>query len=259
MLGVITRDINRRIGKAMHTYDMLADGDRVLAAVSGGIDSLVLAWLLHNWQRKTPIAYHLLALHVDMAPENSRPGLSARNVMANLDGLGIASAAVPASRPAPVLAEEAGDGGRNICYICSSARRSQLFDYARLQGFNKIAFGHHQDDIIETFFLNLCCAGNISTMVPRQDLFEGRLSLIRPLSFVSRSEIEAVAARLSIRPVRSGCPLSEHTRRADIRGILGNLYAELPGARQNIFAALSNVRSDYLLKRVRKEKNAHRS
>lgn len=252
MEGVLTHDMNRRVGRAMHTYNMLADGDRVLVAVSGGIDSLVLAWLLAFWQHKAPITYNILALHVDMAPDGGLAGTSAREVRKQLDLLDVRSKIVPALWQPPESITHPEKNTRDVCYDCSSSRRRQLFEFARQENYNKIALGHHQDDIIETFFINLCYAGNISTMVPRQDIFEGRLSLIRPLSFLTKRDISTIAHKLQLKPVRSKCPLAEKTRRMDIRNILDELYTVIPDARPHIFAALSNVRQEYLLKPVRK-------
>jgi tRNA 2-thiocytidine biosynthesis protein TtcA len=137
---------------------------------------------------------------------------------------------------------------KDVCYTCARRRRKQLFDFAGATGCNKLALGHHRDDIIETFMLNMVYGGNISTMVPRQDLFAGRLSLIRPLSFLNKDEIRSIADRFGIKPVRSVCPLSEQTGRLAIRRMLNYLYRKIPGAGNNIFTALSNVRTDYLPK-----------
>ena len=247
MESVLTRDINRSIGRAMHTYNMLSDGDRVLVAVSGGVDSMVLAWLLHFWQLKAPIAYDVIPLHIDMEPADKKAGISARSVQKQLNLLDIQLDIVPTAWQQLLLNFQNGKT-KDICYTCAGRRRKQLFEYARRKNCNKIALGHHQDDIIETFFINLCFAGNISTMVPRQDLFSGRLALIRPLSFLTKKDINIIAGKLHLQPVRSQCPLSEQTGRMDIRNFLDELYAKIPEARSHIFAALSNVRHDYLLK-----------
>jgi tRNA 2-thiocytidine biosynthesis protein TtcA len=244
MRRILTKRENQRIAHALLAYQMLTAGDRILTAVSGGLDSLVLAWLLHDWQRKTPFAYEVQAVHIDMEAEDGQPGDRAIQTAAQLAALGISCKTVPAEQRIQ-LADEADP--RGICHRCARARRRQLFELARQEGCNKLALGHHQDDIVETFFINLTCSGNISTMRPKQELFSGRLTLIRPLAYLRKEEIKAVAARLGLKAVPANCPLAEQTRRTDIRELLTHIYAKLPGSREQIFAALGNVRSEYLL------------
>jgi len=246
----LTRNVNRRIGRAMHDYAMLADGDQVLIAVSGGIDSLVLAWLLGDWRRKAPVHYELRAVHVDMEPGTDARGSTAGRVAEIVGAFGLDLHILPAIwRPDPQTLPSAASA-HDLCFQCARSRRTQLFGYARQHGCNKIAFGHHQDDIIETFLLNLTSAGNISTMVPRQDLFSGRLALIRPLAYLDKGEIEQIGRDLGLEPVRSACPLSEKTRRLAIHQLAEQIYQQIPGAKEHIFAALGNVRQHYLLKQT---------
>ncbi|MCL2340311.1 MAG: PP-loop domain-containing protein [Proteobacteria bacterium] len=243
--------MNRRVGRAMHDYAMLADGDRVAAAVSGGMDSLVLAWLLADWRRKAPIAYELTAVHIDMEPAaDGGPGEAASRISGVIERIGLPLCILPARwRPDPAT-PAADPGGHDLCFQCARSRRTQLFAHARDHGCTTIALGHHRDDIIETFLLNLTCAGNISTMVPRQELFAGRLALIRPLAYLEKSEIETIGRRLGFAPIRSTCPLREQTRRRDIRLLADHIYQQIPGAKRHIFAALGNVRSHYLLRQT---------
>jgi tRNA 2-thiocytidine biosynthesis protein TtcA len=244
------------VAQAMLDYGMLAEGDRVLIAVSGGIDSLVLAWLLHDWRRKAPISYEVQAVHIDMQPENGQPGGRAVATAAQLASLGIACEILPAEQP--VVLEEGADPA-GLCHRCARNRRRQLFERARQGGCGKLAFGHHRDDIVETFFINLTSGGNISTMRPKQELFSGRLALIRPLAYLEKEEIRAIGRRLGLglEPVPATCPLAEQTRRKDIRDLLQHIYGQIPGSREQIFAALGNVRSEYLLVPERKNNHAH--
>lgn len=240
--------INRLVGQAMHDYAMLADGDRILVAVSGGVDSLVLALLLHVWQKKAPIRYELLPAHVcmDGTPEN--PGPSALAITKELAKSGLGLELLAALRPGP---DSAADGSREhaaaTCFACARNRRNSLFRAARHLGCNKVALGHHQDDVIETFLLNLTCAGNISTMGPKQRLFRGQLTLIRPLAYVEKADIAALAAMNRLQPVASSCPLAGRTRRETMHNLAFEIYRRVPGAKGQIFAALGNVRADYLL------------
>jgi len=231
----------------MADYAMLADGDRVLIAVSGGMDSLVLTWILCHWRKKAPVDYFLQPVHIDMEPADDGPGTAARMVTMLLESMGLSCVVLPAEQPAPKSTAAVTGLTRDVCYRCARSRRKQLFEYARFHKYGVVALGHHRDDIVETFFLNLTCSGNISTMRPRQDLFDGRLALIRPLAYLHKDEITAMGERLGLEAVFSRCPLSGQTRRLDIRELLNHIYDRIPGSREHIFAALGNVRTQYLL------------
>jgi len=233
--------VNRLIGQAFSHYDMIGDGDRILIAVSGGIDSLVLSWLLQYWMKKAPVSYWLLAVHLDMGFDDSTHAL----VETELQKLGLP---FHIDRFTPDIPVTQLDG----CYHCARQRRNRLFELAREFDCNRIAFGHHMEDMLETFFLNLCFSGNISTMLPRQGLFEDRLSIIRPMCYLEKEQIVELGRRLSITPVRNPCRFSEQNKRSRIRQTLPALYAMAPSVKANIFAALANVRTEYLPKPLRK-------
>jgi len=218
---------------------MLAHGDSVLVAVSGGVDSLVLAWLLHMWLRKAPISYGLRVVHIDMGFWGGHGLNPVEGIRGQLRGFNIPLQVRPAKPP-----EEGAD---RSCFHCARQRRHQLFDLAREYGCNKIAFGHHKDDLIETLFLNMLYGGNLSTMVPRQDLFSGRLALIRPLAYVEKHEVRRIALELGFTAVANGCPLAGDTRREYVRELLQKMYDQNPGVKASIFAAMANVRKGYLL------------
>lgn len=231
----------------MHDYDMLADNDRVLVAVSGGVDSLVLTWLLDFWRQKAPIHYEITAIHLDMGFDSS----TAHEVEKELHKLRVPYVIEKTNFGKEALALEDGANG---CYHCSRQRRNKLFETARRKGYTKVAFGHHQEDIIETFFLNMLYSGNISTMVPRQDLFDGKLSIIRPLAYLEKEHITLLAESLHIKPVPNPCPMAKDSQREKIRETLRSLYKNDKRIKPNVFSALANIKTDYLLKPHAKRK-----
>ncbi len=231
---------NRKIGQAMHDYTMFAEGDRVLIAVSGGVDSLTLACVLKIWQKKAPIHFDLTVQYIAHDFWKRHEGVAD-------PGESITRQLRKVSLEVQIAEEWPIDDADRTCFLCSRNRRSQLFNIAREQGYNKIALGHHKDDLIETFMLNAIYSGNISTMVPRQDLFGGTLSIVRPMAYLDKNEVGVIAAGLQLEVVDSLCPLAADTRREKVRTLLQTLYQEEPAARNSLFAALANVRKDYLL------------
>jgi len=239
-MRLLSKAANRSIGRAMHSYTMLTDSDRVLIAVSGGVDSLVLTWILNHWRHKAPIRYEILAAYIDNGFDSS----TSDKVAEQLQKIGV-----------PYLIEKtdfwhraaAAEEGKSICYHCARLRRNRLFAIAEAQGFNKIGFGHHKDDILETFFINLLYAGNISTMVPKQKLFNGRIHIIRPMAYLEKKDIINIAAAASIVPVKNPCPKDLDSKRQEARKVVASLSALTPKVKSNIFAALSNIRHEYLL------------
>jgi len=236
----LSASINRRIGRAMADYAMLADGDRVLVATSGGVDSLFTACLLAFWRKKAPIDYELINVHIDLGYKEG----ASDAVRRECNRLGLALRVEKSLFGPEALAAE---GGKNVCFHCGRMRRNRLFSLARDLDCNKIAFGHHKDDLIETFFLNLLHSGNLSTMLPKQSLFSGRLHLIRPLAYLDKEEIIAAAKANDIRPVKDPCPHADDSRRATVRELIGEIGKLAPGSRRSIFAAMANPRLEYLL------------
>jgi tRNA 2-thiocytidine biosynthesis protein TtcA len=238
-MRTLPKSINRLLGVAMHDYQMLDNGDRILLGVSGGVDSLVLAWLLHHWRNKAPIHYEVIALHLDM-------GFSAdqhQAVEAELTKIGIPF--LTAHTRYGALANQAHP--EQACYHCAKARRNHLFEAARTDHYSAVALGHHKDDLIETFFLNMLYSGNLSTMMPRQDLFSGRLKIVRPMAYLTKEQVLAVAKIAGITPVKNPCPMATHSKREEIRALMTSIYQRDPNFRGNIFAAMGNVRAEYLL------------
>jgi tRNA 2-thiocytidine biosynthesis protein TtcA len=237
----LNQKANHLVGRAMHDYQMLADQDRVMVAVSGGVDSLVLLAILRDWQLKAPIKYELMAVNLDMGFGAEEAEL----VAAQLARLGVEYLVEKTDIGPKALEDEEGRSG---CFYCARRRRNRLFEIARERNFTKIAMGHHKEDIIETFFLNMMYAGNLSTMVPKQDLFKGRLNLIRPMAYLEKAAIREIATELGVSPVANPCPLSEKSKRQEVRDLLESLYQKDGSLKSTIFSALANIKPDYLLK-----------
>ena len=232
--------INRGVGKALHRYDMISDGDRVLVALSGGKDSLTLMWVLSERLSRIPINYKLFAVYVDPGFEH---GYS-KSFSEYCREIGFELRVEHTDYG--ILAHSSGNR-ENPCFLCSRLRRKRLFEIADEFECNKLAFGHNKDDIIETLFLNICYAGEISTMVPAQSFFQERFTLIRPLSFVDEEVIRRFAKEKGYPAFVNSCPTSKVSKRQEIKTFLKQLYRSNRKVKGNIFNAMSHVKKEYLL------------
>ena len=228
------------MGKAIHTRGMIGNGDRVMVAVSGGLDSLSLLWLLRERLSRIPISYTLTAVHVDLGfGAGSGDQMESFFVKNGFDyriittDIGV-KAHSPENRESP-------------CFLCAWLRRKTLFKAAAESGFKKIAFGHHKDDIIETFFLNVFYGASISTMTPMQEFFKGRLHIIRPLFMIDKDLIKRYADAMGWKEISTGCPTSGFSKREEIKVMLSQFYQGNRKVKGNIFRALHSVRPEYLL------------
>jgi tRNA 2-thiocytidine biosynthesis protein TtcA len=237
---------NRLIGQALAEHAMIEDGDRILIAVSGGVDSLVLASVLKLWQKKAPVSYDLHCVHLDMGFPDNNPAL----IREELNKTGLSSEIITTTLG--IAAQQSASG--NICYHCARNKRTELFNFCKTNNFNKLAMGHHKEDIIETLFLNLFYGGNISTMLPKQRLFNGNLHIIRPLSFLLKKDIHQLAGQFGYNPVENPCPQSGKSKRDYIRGILQNLYTEDKNLVHRLYSAMGNIKPEYLLDNALKKR-----
>lgn len=226
--------MKRLMGKAINTYHMIGDGDKVLVAVSGGQDSISLLWLLRERLKRIPISYEIFSVHVDLGfgPETSK-------YMSDFfikNGFNYHIIKSKFGQRAHTL-----ENRENPCFLCSRLKRKSIFEKAAELECNKVAFGHQKDDFIETLFLNLFFSGSIDTMQPVQELFHGSLTLIRPLFLLSDSTIKKYALEMGFPNIDSGCPTAKISKRAQIRSMLSDLYVTNRKIKGNIFKGCVDI------------------
>lgn len=233
--------LKRAVGRALNKYQMIADGDRILTAVSGGRDSLSLLWMLDDHRSRAPIDYELVPVYIDPGFE----GGYADALSAFCDQIGYRLIVIQTDDG---LYAHSPQNRENPCFLCARMRRQRLFEAADQNGCGQLALGHNKDDLIETLFLNICYAGEICTMIPRQPFFEGHLTVIRPLAFSDADLVRRFAAAHQLPTFTNPCPSANNSKRSEIRSLLQELYRSNPKIKGNIFHALSHVNPDYLLK-----------
>ncbi|HEX7416239.1 MAG TPA: ATP-binding protein, partial [Smithellaceae bacterium] len=212
-----------------------------LVGVSGGADSFALLDLLDSPMIFTP-RFSLLAVNIDMGCDISYSGYNAlekylqgnnyRYVMEKTD-IG--------------LLAHSDYNRKNPCFLCSRLRRKRIFEIAAAEGCNKIAFAHHRDDIIETLLINMFYGREISTMMPNQKIFGGKLHIIRPLAYLQEELIKKYQSERFFPTAENNCPTSKKSRRMYVKNLLNELARENKDIRDNIFKAMSHVKPDYLL------------
>ena len=222
--------------KAVMERGLITEGDRILIAASGGKDSTVLAWALSSIRPALKINYELAALHIstDFSSEKSI-------IFRKLDEWGI-----PFTDFTVPVVGRLKEGKKMNCYWCATQRRTELLNYAVENGFNKIALGHHLDDIIETFFMNLCAKGELSAMPILLKYRKYPVSLIRPLAYLEERQIIECARALDILGAACICPYGVNSKRRDMRQRIAALTGGSGEVKRRILRALASGERDYL-------------
>ncbi len=238
----------RLIGKVTFGYDMLKNEDKILVAVSGGEDSLVLLYFLNEWRRLFNLKYKLFAVHLDMNfPRNEEAYQQELKWLKNfVETMGIPFIYEKTDCGTQAI-EVAEKGITNPCFVCSWHRRKRLFKLAEKEKANKIALGHHMDDMIVTLFLNMFYHGEISTILPVQELFKGKLYLIRPMVLIEKGMIKRFVAQKGWKIMGKHCPFSDKTRRKFMEDFLEkNVYSLGEKVKKSILNAIFNVKIEYM-------------
>ncbi len=229
----------KKMGMAIRDYDMIRKGDRILVGVSGGKDSLTLLKMLLDPTVKKALGYDLFAIHI--RTDFVCKGCMHKDVLTDLfKSWGVEH------RFAHVDVQKTSKTGKVDCFWCSWNRRKAIFKIAEETGCNKIAFGHHKDDIIETFLLNAFFTGNVSTMNPKQELFNGKLSIIRPLAYIEEKEIISYVDAAGFPRQLCACPNSANSKRRVMKAFVKTASDMSHTVKDNLFMAPQRIKHEYL-------------
>jgi tRNA 2-thiocytidine biosynthesis protein TtcA len=240
----LERHLLRDVGRAIADHDLIHDGDRILVAMSGGKDSYGLLVLLQAMQRRAPVRFDLLAVHLDQG----HPGYDGAPLTAWLEAEGV---------PYRILREDTYSivtekipAGKTYCSLCSRLRRGILYQAASDLGCNKIALGHHREDTLETVLLNLFFGGKLSAMPARLISDDRRHVVIRPLIYCAEAHLAALAEarRFPILPCNL-CGSQAEAQRKQMKALITQMERSNPNLRQTMLAALGNVVPSHLLDR----------
>lgn len=242
--GKLARRLRRQVGQAVGDFGMIEEGDKVMVCLSGGKDSYTLLDLLLQLQAKAPVRFELIAVNLDQKqpdyPEHVLPDyLTARGVPFHIieqDTYSTVTRVIPA--------------GKTMCSLCSRLRRGALYTWAAANGITKIALGHHRDDILATFFLNMFYQAQLKAMPPKLRSDDGRHVVIRPLAYCREDDIAEYAAQQQFPIIPCNlCGSQDNLQRQAVGRMLAEWERQQPGRSENIFRALTHVSPSQLADR----------
>ena len=237
----LQKRLNRQVGEAIARYNMIEQGDRVMVCLSGGKDSYTLLDLLLQKQKKAPVDFDIVAVNLDQ----KQPGFPEQVLPGYLSSIGVDYHIIEEDTYS--IVREKIPEGKTTCALCSRLRRAILYKHADKIGATKIALGHHRDDIIETFFLNMFFSGRLKAMPPKLKSDDGKHIVIRPLALCSERDIADYAAQRGYPIIPCNlCGSQTNLQRRQIKAMLQQWEQESPGRCEMIWRSLQHVTPSHL-------------
>ncbi|MBK7417373.1 MAG: tRNA 2-thiocytidine(32) synthetase TtcA [Dechloromonas sp.] len=240
-LQKLKKSLESRVGKAIGDYNMIADGDTILVCVSGGKDSYTLLNILLALQQRAPVKFRLIAMNLDQ----KQPGFPADILPRYFESLGVEFRIVEADTYSVV--KDKIPEGKTTCSLCSRLRRGIIYRTAKELGANKIALGHHRDDMVHTLFLNMIFGGKIKAMPPKLVTDDKAHIVIRPLAYCAENDIAKFARGMEFPIIPCNlCGSQENLQRQKIREMMQDWDKRYPGRSEAVFTSLQNIVPSHL-------------
>lgn len=238
----LQKRLRRNVGEAIADYNMIEDGDKVMVCLSGGKDSYTLLDILLNLQKTAPVNFEIIAVNLDQ----KQPGFPEHVLPEYLTSIGVPFHII--EHDTYSIVKRIVPEGKTTCSLCSRLRRGTLYDFAKEHKVTKIALGHHREDIIETFFLNMFYAGKLKAMPPKLLSDDKQNIVIRPLAYCREKDINRFAAfkQFPIIPCNL-CGSQENLQRKAMKQMLAAWDKQFPGRLETIFASLQNIAPSQML------------
>lgn len=238
----LQKRLRRNVGEAIADYNMIEDGDKVMVCLSGGKDSYTLLDILLNLQKTAPVNFEIIAVNLDQ----KQPGFPEHVLPEYLTSIGVPFHII--EHDTYSIVKRIVPEGKTTCSLCSRLRRGTLYGFAKEHKVTKIALGHHREDIIETFFLNMFYAGKLKAMPPKLLSDDKQNIVIRPLAYCREKDINRFAAfkQFPIIPCNL-CGSQENLQRKAMKQMLAAWDKQFPGRLETIFASLQNIAPSQML------------